>query len=271
MPGRWNMISEQATDMKCNYLCFMKRIFLLLFLAVMQLTSYSQDTIRICHDLDLIKVSDNAFVHVSYANLPGYGRVSANGLIFTEKNEAFLFDTPWNDSLTCILLSYLENRMNLKIKGFIPNHWHEDCMGGLECIRSHNIMSYANQLTIDIARSKGLPVPDVGFTDSLTLRLGDKVTACCFPGAAHTMDNIVVWIPSEKILFPGCICKSLDSPNLGNTADSDIPAYLKTVDYITDMFSDALVVIPGHGNFGSTELLTHTKELVLTSGVIAAD
>jgi hypothetical protein len=65
------MVSEQATDMKYDYLYFMKRILLLLILIFMQLTCYPQDTISICHDLDLIKISDNAFVHVSYAELPG--------------------------------------------------------------------------------------------------------------------------------------------------------------------------------------------------------
>jgi len=239
----------------------MKRILLLLTLALMQLTCYPQDTVRICQDLYLLRISGNAFVHVSYAELPGYGRVSANGLIFIDDNAAFLFDTPWNDSLTCLLVSYMEEQMKLKIQGFVPNHWHDDCMGGLGRIRRHNIKSYANQLTIDIARSKGLPVPDEGFTDSLKLRLGDKMIYCWFPGAAHSMDNIVVWIPSEKILFPGCICKSLDSRNLGNTADGDIAGYSETVERIIGRFGEAEIVIPGHGSSGGRELLVHTRTL----------
>lgn len=247
------------------YLYFMKRVYLLLLFLALGSASYSQDLIRITADLELIRISDNAYIHVSWSDLPDYGRVGANGLVFISGSRAFLFDTPWNDSLTCILVSYLEGQMQLKIEGFIPNHWHEDCMGGLGCIKGHGIKSYANQLTVDIARSKGLPVPDEGFTDSLTLRLGDKVIYCCFPGAAHTMDNVVVWVPSEKILFPGCICKSLDSSNPGNTADGDTSAYLETVDYIIDKFSNADVVIPGHGNFGGPELLTHTRALVLTN------
>lgn len=239
----------------------MKRILLLLILVFMQLTCYPQDTLRICHDLSLIKISDNAFVHVSYAELPGYGRVSANGLIFTDGNEAFLFDTPWNDSLTCLLVTYLEDRMKLRIEGFIPNHWHDDCMGGLGYIKAHNIKSYANQLTVDITRSKGLHVPDEGFRDSLELRLGDEYIYCWFPGPAHTMDNIVVWIPSGKILFPGCICKSLDSRNLGNIADGDVNCYSETVERIIGRYKEAEIVIPGHGSSGGCELLVHTGTL----------
>jgi metallo-beta-lactamase class B len=239
----------------------MKYLRLLLLLLATAPVCHSQDLLKISGDLELIRISDNAYIHVSCSNIPGYGRVSANGLIFIDRDEAFLFDTPWNDSLTSILISYLEGQMQLKIEGFIPNHWHEDCMGGLGSIKARNIKSYANQLTMDIARIKGLPVPDEGFTDSLTLRLGDKMIYCWFPGAAHTMDNIVVWIPSEKILFPGCICKSLDSRNLGNTADGDVADYPATVDRIIEKFREAAIIIPGHGSYGGQELLTHTRSL----------
>jgi metallo-beta-lactamase class B len=239
----------------------MKKIFLLFLVLAVHSVIYSQDTIRVSNDLVLIKISDNAYIHVSCSDLQGYGRVSANGLIFIENHEAFLFDTPWNDSLTCTLVSYLEDQMKLMIAGFVPNHWHEDCMGGLGCLNSRKIESYANWLTIDIAREKRLPLPFHGFKDSLELRLGNKVVLCYFPGAAHSMDNIVVWIPSEKILFPGCICKSLDSHNLGNTADGAVASYAETVNRIIERFIEARIVIPGHGSSGGPELLTHTREL----------
>jgi len=243
------------------YFYFMKNLCLLLLLVALNPVCRAQDSIRISEDLALTRISDNAYVHISWSDLPDYGRVSANGLVFIDGNDAFLFDTPWDNSLTCALVSYLENRLKLKIRGFIPNHWHDDCMGGLGCIKSNIIRSYANQLTVDLARSKGLPAPDEGFTDSLTLWLGDKIIYCWFPGAAHSMDNITVWIPSEKILFPGCICKSLDSGNLGNTADGDVASYAETVDRIIERFREAEIIIPGHGSSGGPQLLTHTRAL----------
>jgi len=229
----------------------------------MQLVGHSQELIKISSDLELIKISEHAYVHVSYTTLPGYGRISANGLILTDNNSAFLFDTPWTDSLTCVLISYLNDQMKLQITGFIPNHWHEDCMGGLNYLKSQKIKSYANQLTIDIAKNKGLPVPDQGFKDSLRLSLGDKFIYCYFFGAAHSSDNIVVWIPSEKILFPGCMCKSLNSGNPGNLSDGDISEYPKTIDKVIQKFKSARVVIPGHGPIGGPELLIHTKSLTV--------
>lgn len=230
------------------------------FLAVVH-SLCSQDTVKISPELEMIQISQNAYIHVSYINLPGYGRVPANGLVYADKHRAFLFDTPWNESLTEELVIYIEESMGLKLKGFVPNHWHEDCMGGLGYLKSREIKSFANERTVAIAREKGLPVPDRGFRDSLVLKIGKMAIHCYYPGAAHSTDNIVVWIPSEKILFPGCIIKSIDSSNLGNTADGDLSEYPKTVEWIIRKFDDAVTVIPGHGSYGGPELLKHTLSL----------
>ena len=197
-------------------------------------------------------------------HLPSYGRVASNGLLFVNGKEAFLFDTPMTDSLTMDLVSFLRDKMKLKITGFIPNHWHADCMGGLGYLQGQKIESYANEMTIDIARSKNLPVPEHGFKDSLELHLGNKLIECYYLGAAHSMDNIVVWIPSEKILFPGCMVKSFNSKDLGNTADGDLSAYAGTIDVLIRKFPTAKIVIPGHGPSGGLELLTHTRELAVS-------
>ena len=244
----------------------MKRAFFLLSLALIHLAGLCQanhESIKICKDLELIKISENAFVHVSYATLPEYGRIPANGLIFINNREAFLFDSPWNDSLTMVLVTYLERQMKLKIAGFIPNHWHNDCMGGLKYLQSQGIDSYANQKTIDIAREKHLPLPAHGFKDSLLLHLGDKLISCYFLGAAHSLDNIVVWIPSEKILFPGCMVKSMKSVDLGNVADGDLKSYPATIDRLMKKFRTAELVIPGHGEIGGYDLLIHTRDLLI--------
>ena len=243
----------------------MRRTLFVLFQLLLLMTCFtgvSAQSIRISGDLELKKLSDNAYIHVSYTDLPGYGRTPANGLIFINGHDAFLFDTPWNDSLTGELVTYLKDKMGIRIRGFVPNHWHDDCMGGLNYLKSAGIPSWANEMTIEIAKEKKLPVPDMGFRDSLTLHLGDKAVCCYYPGAAHSLDNIVVWIPSEKVLFAGCMVKSLSSRNPGNTADGDLKAYPVTLGKLLKRYRDARIVIPGHGEAGGYELITHTMDLL---------
>ncbi|MGE0077898.1 MAG: subclass B1 metallo-beta-lactamase [Bacteroidales bacterium] len=240
----------------------MRTIIFLLCLVIAS-ANYAQTytQIKANKDITLVKISDNTFVHITYTNDPKFGRFPSNGLIITNNNEAFLFDTPFTNEQTKELLDFITNSLKLKVIGFAPNHWHKDCVGGLEYLKSIGVKTYANQLTIDILKEKGLPYPEVGFKDSIQLFIGDKEILCYYLGAAHSTDNIVVWIPSEQVLFAGCMVKSIDAKNLGNTVDGDLKDYPTTIQNMLDKFPDAKIVIPGHGNFGGIELLTHTKAL----------
>lgn len=219
------------------------------------------DRMNVSPDIALVKLSEHAYAHASYADMPPYGRVGSNGLLLTNGKEAFLFDTPVNDSLTRLLVSWIHDSMGVRIVGFVPNHWHSDCMGGLGNLKSIGVESYANQMTIDIAKSKHLPVPEHGFADSLVLNLGGMKILCDYPGPAHSLDNIVVWIPSERILFAGCMIKAMKSENLGNTADGDTIQYPVTIRRVLKKYGNARYVIPGHGEIGGIELIRNTLHL----------
>lgn len=241
----------------------MKNLILLLTFCI-SLSGFAQQSnklIRISDDIELVKISDNAYIHVSYRTTKDWGRMPANGLIYIDKKKAFLFDTPWDEAQTKVLITWIENSLKVKVVGFVPNHWHEDGMGGLAYLKSKKIKSYANQMTIDIAKEKGLPQPEIGFKDSLQLHLGKKKIICYYLGAAHSLDNIVVWLPSEQILFAGCVLKGLNFKNLGFTDDGDLNEYPNTLNRVLNKFKDAKIVIPGHGNYGGTELIQHNIKL----------
>jgi len=248
---------------KCN---MMKKITIFFFLFVcFIMTAHSQphsDEVEISKDLRLIRLKEGIYQHISYIDIPQYGRFPANGMVVTDGKEAILFDTPWNDSLTSALYHYLTSVMDLKIIAFVPNHWHEDCMGGVGFLKKHQIVFYASEITGKIAEEQKLPVPDVTFRDSLELRVGETAIWLYFPGPAHSKDNIVAWIPGKKVLFAGCMLKSLASTDLGNIEDGDLTAYPKTIDFLISKFKSAEIVIPGHGSVGGLELIKYTKELL---------
>lgn len=240
----------------------MKLLFVLVALLPCFVFAQKGERILISKDLELIRLSDHAYVHVTWENSPVFGRFSSNGLIYLYNGQGYLFDTPSSDSLTKVLVNWLADSLHTKITTFIPNHWHSDCMGGLKYLQSIGVDSYANQLTIDIARSKGLPVPSHGFKDSLSLALNGHPVRCYYLGAAHSMDNIVVWLPDEKILFSGCMAKETAAKGMGNTVDGDLAEWPKTMDKVIARFTSAQIVIPGHGQPGGQEVLKHTRELL---------
>ena len=46
-----------------------------------------------------------------------------------------------------------------------------------------------------------------------------------YPGAGHTQDNLVVWIPEAKLLFGGCLIKEERARHIGNVTDADLQGW----------------------------------------------
>lgn len=243
----------------------MKQFSFILLLTLSYVCASAQPnrkTIHISDRLKLVQITDHAWVHVSVEDIAGFGQVSSNGVIYTEKGKAFLFDCPVTDSLTKVLVKAIEDSLKSTVVGFVPNHWHEDCMGGLKYLQSIGVESHANQLTIEEAKKRKLPVPAHGFTELLKLKLSGKTIECWYPGGGHTKDNIVVWLPSEKVLFAGCMAKEMKSKSPGNLSDADIGSWPSTIEKVIKKYKNVEIVIPGHGLWGGPEILTHTRELL---------
>lgn len=222
----------------------------------------AQTTLRVTDSITLTQVSPHTWVHTSLADLDGFPGVSSNGLVVISGSEALLLDTPANDAQTESLVRFLADSLHVRVTQFVPNHWHADCMGGLGYLQSQGVVSYANRMTINAARGVGKPVPDHGFAKSLTRKVGDVKVVCRYEGGGHTRDNMVAWIPSEGVLFGGCLVKDAKATWIGNTSDADMAGWPGTMKRVCKRYKKAAVVVPGHGLWGGTELLTHTLELV---------
>ena len=108
-------------------------------------------------------------------------------------------------------------------------------------------------------------VPKNGFAKTKILKSRDVIVKLDYLGGGHTSDNIVVWIPSHKILFGGCMVKELDAKNLGNTKEADLRSYPKTLKRVLKNYTDAKIVVPGHGKPGNLQLIKHTIKLCDTN------
>lgn len=90
-----------------------------------------------------------------------------------------------------------------------------------------------------------MAMPTILFNDKLTLDLGKRVVELHFVGKAHTQDNVIVWLPKEKILFADDLLFVEHHP----TADprSDVVNWQRIMRNLAS-WSPATVV-PGHGVF----------------------
>lgn len=213
--------------------------------------------IKISANLEIVKLTEHAYMHISYFDSQ-WGRISSNGLIYLMGSEAFLFDTPMDEPVTMELVNFINDSLKAKVTGFVPNHWHADCIGGLAYLHQKGVESFANKMTIELAIKNGYAAPQKAFTDSLLIH--GKIF-CFYPGPAHSLDNIVVWIADERILFGGCMVKDIRAKNMGNFADGDLKSWPSTIKKVMEKFPEVQSIIPGHGMPGNFEILKHTYEL----------
>jgi metallo-beta-lactamase class B len=215
------------------------------------------------NDLIVTQVTENSFVHTSFLQTNDFGNVPCNGLIVRSSNEAIIFDTPTNEKNSAELIHWIKEKLNCKINAIIPGHFHDDCLGGLKAFDHNNIPSYAYIKTIELAKENNLVVPKNSFKESLTLKVGDEIITAKFFGEGHTKDIIVGYFPGENVMFGGCLIKEIDASK-GYLGDANVKDWSATVEKVKKEYPDVKIVVPGHGEYGTKELLDYTINLFKT-------
>lgn len=212
--------------------------------------------------LKVERINENIFQHTSYLETKTLGTVPCNGMIYFNENEAIIFDTPIDNKAASELINWIKYKT---IKAVIVTHFHIDCLGGLSEFHKNGIKSYATYQTIKLAKEDNKEVlPQNGFENHYEFKVGNEIVFAQYFGQGHTKDNIIGYVPSEKIMFGGCLIKSLDAPK-GNLKDANIEDWPKTVEKVKREFPELEYVIPGHGKGGGIELLDYTINLFFTN------
>lgn len=216
--------------------------------------SYSSETLKV------EQLSKNIYRHISYLQTEDYGKVGCNGMIYFNKNEAIVYDTPTKNSVSLELINWIENNQEKEIKAIVATHFHGDCLGGLKAFHDKKIPSYASNKTITLAKPNNKVLPENGFDNQIEIKIGNETTIAKFYGEGHTKDNVIGYIPTEKAIFGGCLVKEINAPK-GYLGDANIDEWPETVATIKREIPDIEIVIPGHGKTGDTALLDYTITL----------
>ncbi|MCA9796940.1 MAG: subclass B1 metallo-beta-lactamase [Candidatus Eremiobacteraeota bacterium] len=231
-------------------------LFLLLFCLLRPLAAAP---IKLDPDLELEQPWPHVFLQRSWMQVEGFGRVECNGLVYVVEGKALVIDTPGSAALCEKLLDWLESQ-RLEVCGVVVGHTHQDSMGGLEVFQRRGLPSYASFATIELARKQGKPVPSIGFDQQLSIAVGSRTVRCLYPGRGHSFDNVVTYLPAERVLFGGCLLKA-QGAGKGYLGDADVVAWPTTVATVRQAFADAQFVVPGHGRWGGLELLDYTIKM----------
>ncbi|MGB3800931.1 MAG: MBL fold metallo-hydrolase [Lewinella sp.] len=164
------------------------------------------------------------------------------------------------DEVATELIDYVETKLQATVRAVVATHFHDDCVGGLAAFHDRDIPSYGLAETLRRAQEEGNPVPKNAFNERLSLSVGTTEILTVHPGPGHTPDNVVAYVPADRVLFGGCLVKEMKATK-GNLADADTMRWSATIAELANAFPRVRHVVPGHGNPGGPELLDYTRKL----------
>lgn len=211
--------------------------------------------------ISMTKISTHAWVFTTYGDYKG-AQTPANGMLIATSSGFVMVDTPWTETETEGLLSMIDKQFGKKVTLALFTHAHADRIGGIKVLKDHGIRTESTKKTADQAERNGYVRPDETFaSDAQKFTEGGVRFETYFPGKAHSPDNIVIYLPADKVLFGGCMTKAADATSLGDMTDADAENWPIALDNVIKKYPDAAIIVPGHGAWGSIGLLEHMRKL----------
>ena len=151
-------------------------------------------------EVRLYQIADGVWSHIATQSFDG-AVYPSNGLIVRDGDELLLIDTAWGAKNTAALLAEIEKQIGLPVTRAVSTHFHDDRVGGVDVLRAAG--SGNVRITVDTPASRGRGEHEIP-THSLEglSSSGDAVrfgpVELFYPGAAHSTDNLVVYVPSAN-------------------------------------------------------------------------
>lgn len=199
------------------------------------------------------RLADGVF---GYVQPDGSWFINNCGLV-SAGDHTVLIDTCATERRTRALLAAAEATTG-PVTTLVNTHHHSDhtngnyLVGGATIIGQRKtrdamlaagIETYAGALVGNDWGHLELRAPDVVFDDRLTVHAGDTVIELVHPGhAAHTTNDVLAWLPEQRVLFAGDLVFHGGSPFalMGSVA-----GWRAALDVIREL--EPALILPGHG------------------------
>jgi cyclase len=110
-------------------------------------------------------------------------------------------------------------------------------------------------------------LPDVTFTDSLSLWFnGQEIRLIAFPGA-HDNSDIIAWFTGSKVVCTGALCCNHHFPSMDGELD-DIRKYPGTVEKIISILPQDAIIVPGHSSDCTMKEVKEFHDMLLQTSAI---
>jgi len=186
--------------------------------------------------------------------------VTPDGVIATDPIDA--------DAATW-LEAEIQKRFGKEIKYLIYSHDHRDHIAGGEVFAdTATVIAHDLAKQAIVGEKRPTVVPDLTFSDRMTVELGGKRVELHYLGRSHSDNMIVMRFPDERALFTVDFI-SVKRVAFRDLADSYWPDWIEAIRRVEAMDFDILV--PGHGPLGTkADAADHRRYLqAVYDGVVA--
>jgi glyoxylase-like metal-dependent hydrolase (beta-lactamase superfamily II) len=192
--------------------------------------------------------------------------ISNAGFVVTPRG-VVVIDALGSPTLALKLIGEIKKVTPQKIVAVIVTHYHADHVYGLQEFKKIGAKIYAqgegrSYLSSETAKqrliasrvdfapwvnaSTRLTPADTWIDQKMKLNIGGTDFLISRVGPAHAPEDLIVYVPSEKVLFAGDLVFRGRIPFVGN---ADSRGWLAALDQIDR--SEPSIVIPGHGGYSS--------------------
>ncbi|MGV9456811.1 MBL fold metallo-hydrolase [Streptomyces sp. NPDC003635] len=225
---------------------------------------------------ELTEVADGVYAHLQ----PDGGWCLSNAGVVAGPEGLVLVDTAATAARAAALRGAAEGLGRGPVRVLVNTHHHGDHTHGNGAFPGATVVAHArtraemerNGLALtgvwpDVAWGElSVRLPDLTFTQELTLYQGEREIRLLHPGPAHTNDDVVAWLPAERVLFAGDIAMAGSAPFVLMGSVSGSLAALARLRALRPR-----TVVCGHGPVRGPEVLDETEEYLRWIQRVAAE
>jgi cyclase len=222
-----------------------------------------------------VEVADRVFAYVQ----PEGGWCVSNAGILAGRGGPVLIDTAATERRARALRATAERLAGAPVRTVVNTHHHGDHTFGNAVFAPPATVVAHDQARVEMAaRGLGLRsvwpevewgeldvvLPTLTFADRITLCVDDYPVELVHVGPAHTTNDVVAWLPAQRVLFAGDVLMSGCTPFI-------LMGSLRGAQAAVDQLRayGARTVVCGHGTVCGPEVLDRTEEYLRWIGDLA--
>jgi glyoxylase-like metal-dependent hydrolase (beta-lactamase superfamily II) len=169
--------------------------------------------------------------------------------VFLVTPEGVIAADPINAEAATWLEAEIRDRFGMEVKYLVLSHDHADHSAGGEVFAdTATVVTHENAKRTIIGEKRPTAIPDVTFSDRMSIELGGKVVDLYYLGRSHSDNMIVMHFPAERALF------TVDFVSVGRLpymtlSDAYFPDWIEAIRRVEAIDFD--ILIPGHGPVGT--------------------